>query len=85
MTAPAGAATAASLMRMANDIAAFFHRRPAAEAAAGIAGHINDFWTPAMRRAFLAAGAAEPEALSPALRAALGLIRPGHEEALQAP
>jgi len=38
------------LCHMANQIAAFFHAYPADEARTGIAQHIADFWTPAMRR-----------------------------------
>lgn len=37
------------LVRMANQIAAFFAPYPRDEAVAGIAGHIASFWTPAMR------------------------------------
>ncbi|MBO6949911.1 MAG: formate dehydrogenase subunit delta [Rhodospirillales bacterium] len=37
------------LIRMANQIADFFSGYPDDEAAAGIKGHIHDFWTPAMR------------------------------------
>ena len=42
------------LMRMANQIAAFFHPYPAEEARAGIMQYIADFWTPGMRRALQA-------------------------------
>lgn len=37
------------LVRMANQIADFFGAYPEAEAVEGIADHIKDFWTPAMR------------------------------------
>lgn len=38
------------LVRMANQIATFFHSQPASEAAGGVANHINRFWEPRMRR-----------------------------------
>jgi formate dehydrogenase subunit delta len=40
------------LVRMANQIAIFFHSQPASEAANGVATHINKFWEPRMRRQF---------------------------------
>ena len=40
------------LVRMANQIAIFFHSQPASEAAIGVATHINKFWEPRMRRQF---------------------------------
>jgi formate dehydrogenase subunit delta len=50
------------LVKMANDIAAFFHSEPDHEAAiAGVSGHIRRFWEPRMRRhmyAHLASGGA---------------------------
>jgi formate dehydrogenase subunit delta len=52
----------AKLGVMANQIAAFFRAYPEPEACAGIAQHIKDFWTPAMRRALqarIAAGGAD--------------------------
>ncbi len=40
------------LVRMANQIAIFFHSQPRAEERApGVATHINKFWEPRMRRA----------------------------------
>ena len=38
------------IVRMANQIATFFHSKPREEAAAGVAEHINKFWEPRMRR-----------------------------------
>jgi formate dehydrogenase subunit delta len=49
----------AKLLRMAREIADFFHAYPHDQAVESIAGHINKFWTPKMREDFLAA-AAEP-------------------------
>ncbi|RUW55570.1 MULTISPECIES: formate dehydrogenase subunit delta [unclassified Mesorhizobium] len=44
--------TREKLVRMANQIAAFFHSRPREEGIAGVAEHINKFWEPRMRRQF---------------------------------
>ncbi|MEO5758334.1 MAG: formate dehydrogenase subunit delta [Mesorhizobium sp.] len=44
--------TSEKLVRMANQIAAFFHSKPREEGIAGIAEHINKFWEPRMRRQF---------------------------------
>lgn len=44
--------TEEKLVRMANQIAAFFHSRPREEGVAGVAEHINKFWEPRMRRQF---------------------------------
>ena len=38
------------LVRMANQIATFFHSKPREEGIAGVAEHINKFWEPRMRR-----------------------------------
>jgi formate dehydrogenase subunit delta len=72
--------SAAKLARMAGQIAAFFHALPEDQAAAAIAGHINQFWAPPMRRDLLAsfgaeAGQDEPAPLDPRVRQALPLIR----------
>jgi len=63
------------LVRKANQIAAFFRPYPEAEAAAGVAKHMRDFWDPRMRRllaAHVAAGGAglDPLALAGARLAA---------------
>ncbi|MCV3205968.1 formate dehydrogenase subunit delta [Mesorhizobium sp. YC-39] len=42
--------TREKLVRMANQIAAFFHSKPREEGMAGVAEHINKFWEPRMRR-----------------------------------
>ncbi|RVC20881.1 formate dehydrogenase subunit delta, partial [Mesorhizobium sp. M7A.F.Ca.CA.004.04.2.1] len=41
--------TAEKLVRMANQIADFFHSKPREEGIAGVAEHINKFWEPRMR------------------------------------
>lgn len=38
------------LIYMANQIAKFFESMPEDQAVKGVAGHINDFWEPRMRR-----------------------------------
>lgn len=45
----ARAGTDEKMVRMANQIAIFFSSKPAEEAVAGIAEHINKFWDPRMR------------------------------------
>lgn len=37
------------MIRMANQIATFFHSKPHDEGVAGVANHISDFWEPRMR------------------------------------
>ena len=45
---------ASKLIRMANDIAAFFAAEPNRDdALAGVAGHLRRFWDPRMRRQIL--------------------------------
>ncbi|MER8753949.1 formate dehydrogenase subunit delta [Mesorhizobium sp. M1050] len=44
--------TSEKLVRMANQIADFFHSKPREEGIAGVAEHINKFWEPRMRRQF---------------------------------
>lgn len=42
--------TSEKLVRMANQIADFFHSKPREEGIAGVAEHINKFWEPRMRQ-----------------------------------
>jgi formate dehydrogenase subunit delta len=42
------------LIRMANQIARFFEPYPEDEAVAGVADHLEKFWTPAMRTQLVA-------------------------------
>ncbi|AZO72014.1 MAG: formate dehydrogenase [Mesorhizobium sp.] len=42
--------TREKLVRMANQIATFFHSKPREEGITGVAEHINKFWEPRMRR-----------------------------------
>ncbi len=53
------------LIRMANQIAAFFKAYPEEESVPGIAGHIKDFWTMNMRRKLDAHIAEGGEGLDP--------------------
>lgn len=64
------------LVRMANQIATFFHSQPAAEGPAGVATHINKFWEPRMRRAlFDIIDNHDGEGLDPLVLQAAPLIR----------
>lgn len=65
---------AARLGHMAGQIAAFFHHLPEAEAAAAIAGHINQFWSPRMRARLVGQSGAD-QLLDPLVRHALGQVR----------
>ena len=66
-----------SLLRMANQIGAFFEAMPDRnEALEGIAAHIKKFWEPRMRRALLAQiDAHGAEGLSPFVAEAIGRHR----------
>jgi len=48
MTAHDATPESAKLVRMANQIAAYFHAYPEATALAGVRKHLVDFWTPRM-------------------------------------
>jgi formate dehydrogenase subunit delta len=54
-------------VRMGNQIALEFAHRPAAEAAAAVARHIENFWDPSMRRNLDAVVAAGDDDLHPLL------------------
>jgi formate dehydrogenase subunit delta len=65
----------ADLIRMANQIAAFYGPYPHDEGLAGTKQHIKDFWEPRMRRAFDALVAKGGAGLVPlALEAGQALI-----------
>ncbi len=59
---------------MGNDIARQFAHLPAAEAAEVVAGHIERFWDPRMRRNLEALAAAHDESLDPVLVDAAGRL-----------
>lgn len=63
------------LIHMANQIAAFFATQPG-QAAEGVAAHINDNWSPAMRAALLAHVAAGGAGLAAAVTEAAPRLRP---------
>lgn len=57
------------LIRMANQIGSFFESMPdREEGLAGIANHIQKFWTPSMRQALLSAFEANSLPSEPALK-----------------
>jgi formate dehydrogenase subunit delta len=69
------------MIRMANQIAAFFEAYPRGEALEGIAKHIKSFWDPRMRKhidAYIESGG---EGLSPLVIAALAPKTKGKEKA----
>lgn len=55
------ASTKEKLVRMANQIATFFHSKPREEGITGVAEHINKFWEPRMRRQFFELLDGDPE------------------------
>jgi formate dehydrogenase subunit delta len=59
------------MIRMANQIAAFFEAYPRGEALEGIAKHIKSFWDPRMRKQLADYMAQGGEGLSPLVIAAL--------------
>jgi formate dehydrogenase subunit delta len=65
----------AKLIYMANQIAGFFQTQPAAEAAGGVAMHINKFWEPRMRRQLFDLIDAGEARLSPLVLEAAPLIK----------
>ena len=65
------------LIHMANQIATFFESKPHAEGVAGVAGHINAYWEPRMRRQLFAMLDAGGAGLKPlVLEAATTIRRP---------
>ena len=55
----------ADIVRMANQIAAFFRPYPHDEAVAGVTTHIKQFWEPRMKKALAAHVAAGGAGLEP--------------------
>ncbi len=62
------------IVRMANQIAAFFKSYPHDEAVAGVTGHIKDFWEPRMKKALAAHVAAGGTGLEPLVLEAAGRL-----------
>ena len=66
------------MIRMANQIAAYFNAYPADEARKEVAEHINKFWEPRMRRQLFEFADAGQAGLAPLVAEALPLVkRPG--------
>ncbi len=59
------------MIRMANQIAAFFEAYPRTEALEGVAAHIRNFWTPRMRKQLTEYIEAERRASRPLVTAAI--------------
>ena len=70
------------IIRMANQIATFFHSQPASEGPGGVATHINKFWEPRMRRQFFAFVEAGDSGIAPLVEEALPKIRRPKPDAL---
>ncbi len=63
------------LVRMANDIAAFFAAASdAGEPAQGVAGHLRRYWDPRMRREIVRYVASGGDGLVPIARAAVEML-----------
>ena len=60
------------IVRMANQIAAFFSAYPHDEAVSGVSGHIKDFWEPRMKKALKAYVAEGGKGLEPLVVEAVG-------------
>lgn len=73
------------LVRMANQIASFFHTLPHEDAAARTADHINKFWEPRMRRQFFELIEAGGKGFDPLVVEAAALVRRPEEEPVGAP
>lgn len=71
----------ATLIRMANQIAAFFATQDHGEAVAGIAAHIRSFWEPRMRRGLYAVVDAGGEGLDALVIEAAVELRPSDQAA----
>jgi formate dehydrogenase subunit delta len=65
-----------NLIRMANDISAFFDSEAGADAPAQIASHITRFWDPRMRSGIIAQAAASEEGFTVSALAAVKLLVP---------
>jgi formate dehydrogenase subunit delta len=65
-----------NLIRMANDISAFFDSEAGADAPAQIASHITRFWDPSMRTGIIAQAAASEAGFTASALAAVKLLVP---------
>jgi len=64
------------IVKMANQMAAYFKVFPEAEAVAGLANHINKFWDPRMRREFLQLAQAGAAGFEPLVVKAVVAVKP---------
>lgn len=62
------------MVRMANQIAAFFAAYPHEDAVSGVAGHIRDFWEPRMKSALKSHVQAGGKGLEPLVVEAAGKL-----------
>jgi formate dehydrogenase subunit delta len=62
-------------VRLANEIAVQFHRRPPGEAAAAIANHMKMFWDPRMRADLFTRAETEPANLDPLVLEAVRILQ----------
>lgn len=62
-------------VRLANEIAIQFHRKPPAEAAGAIANHIRMFWDPRMRADLLSRAETDTADFDPLVLDAVALLR----------
>jgi len=69
------------MIRMANQIAAYFEAYPRTEALSGIAKHIKSFWSPRMRDQLTAYVANGGEGLSPLVVSAISPPKASKEKA----
>ena len=69
------------MVRMANQIAAFFRAYPEDEAVSEVAKHIASFWEPRMRRQLRDHAAAGGGGLDPLVMAAVPLLKIPSDEA----
>jgi formate dehydrogenase subunit delta len=65
------------LIRMANQICAFFRSYPEDQAVRGIHDHLVAFWTPGMRAELAGCAADQADGLDPLVTKALSAFQPG--------
>lgn len=65
-----------ALIRMANQIAAFFAPYTEEEGIQGVADHIASFWEPRMRKQILALPKSDQKGLEPLVQGALLRLKP---------
>ena len=63
------------MVRMANQIAMFFHSQPGDGQAARVAAHLKDFWEPRMLQQLYAHADAGGDGLDPLVLEAVGQLR----------